>query len=306
MLEAIPRVAILSLIAATLAACAAVTPTPTLPPAIPSMARAAATDGPLLYVIDGKTHGVAVLTYPGGEPVGTLTGFIDPRGDCVDKAGDVWIVDIAASTITEFAHGGATPIAVLQDAGEFPGACAVNPRTGDLAVSNVAATSLEPGSISIYANARGTPSTYYDGNLEMADSIAYDDRGDLFVAGIQRQRKPFYYGELHSGAQALQEIHWPRAVIGAGIVWDGRYIAVVDAALGFNIPVYRMAGHRLVGTSELAGRCNLFQFVVDRNRLICANDGGRNVQIYAYPGGSSVAKIPDSNVRPIAAVVSRT
>jgi hypothetical protein len=305
MLEAVPRLAVLSAMAATLAACGSESQTSALPPAIAQTDRAAS-GGALLYVTDAQTHSVVVLTYPGGKPVGILSGFTNPQGECVDAAGDVWIVDIAASTITEYAHGGTTPIATLQDAGQFPTACAVNPKTGDLAVANVATATLEPGSISIYANARGTPANYAGANLSMADSIAYDDRGNLFVAGTQFAEQ-FYYGELRSGGKALHQLHWPKAVAGAGIAWDGRRIAVTNASIDLGIPVYRLAGNRLSGISYLAGPCNLFQFLIDRNRLVCSDESGKTIRIYAYPnGGQSVATIVDSRIRPIASVVSRT
>jgi hypothetical protein len=38
--------------------------------------------------------------------VGTLTGFTNPQGDCVDKSNNVWIVDTEASQLIEYAHGG--------------------------------------------------------------------------------------------------------------------------------------------------------------------------------------------------------
>jgi hypothetical protein len=56
-----------------------------------------ASAGALLYVTDARTHGVVIFTDPGGKLVGTLTGFTNPQGECVDAAGDVWIVDIAVN-----------------------------------------------------------------------------------------------------------------------------------------------------------------------------------------------------------------
>jgi hypothetical protein len=65
-------------------------------------------------------------------------------------------------------------------------------------------------------------------------------QGNLFVAATQ-QRARFYYGELEANAPALRQIHWPKSVIGGGMLWDGRNIAVVDAALGFPNPIRRLA-----------------------------------------------------------------
>jgi hypothetical protein len=301
------RLAAISAVAAILGGCSGAAPLPQNPNAVAnSTIVRSAIAGPLLYVTDAKTHDVVVFSYPAGKQVGTLTGFTNPQGDCVDRAGDVWIVDIATARITEFAHGGTTPIATLSDAGQFPTACAVNPKTGDLAVSNIATESIGPGSISIYENARGTPANYTAATLSMTDSIAYDGAGNLFVVGTQFG-EAFYYGELRSGAKALHPLHWPAAVIGAGIMWDGHHIAVVNAAFGIAMPVYRLAGDRLASTTYLNGTCNLFQFFVDQNHLICADQPDGVIRIYPYPnGGFTTGAIVDSALRPVAAVVSRT
>jgi hypothetical protein len=39
--------------------------------------------------------------------------------------------------IFEFEHGGTSPIAILDDSHWFIGACAIDPKTGDLAVTGV-------------------------------------------------------------------------------------------------------------------------------------------------------------------------
>jgi hypothetical protein len=65
-----------------------------------------------------------------------LTGFNDPLGECIDKAGDVWIVNALAGQILEYAHGGTSPIATLSDSLYMAGFCSVSARTGDLAVAS--------------------------------------------------------------------------------------------------------------------------------------------------------------------------
>jgi hypothetical protein len=290
-----------------MAGCSAGTPAPTLPYAALQTERAEAA-GALLYVTDVKTRSVVVFTYPSGKIVQTLTGFIYPQGECVDAAGDVWIVDLGTSKITEYAHGASMPAATISDSGQDPTGCAVNPKTGDLAIANIATSSLEPGSISIFPHAGGTPENYVDANLAIADSVAYDDRGNLFVAGTDPQQ--FYYGEIPSGIRALHQLHWPKAVAGGGIMWDGRHIAVANAItsveIGLGFPIYRLAGNRIAGTTYPGGACNFFWFSVDRNQLICPDGPGKSIQIYAYPkGGPATATIVDSNIKPVAAVVSR-
>jgi hypothetical protein len=82
----------------------------------------------LIYISDDGTNDVYAYT-PKGKLVGTLTGFNSPAGECVDTAGDVFIVNSNTSQILEYAHGGTTPIATLSDPGYYPNGCAYDPTT---------------------------------------------------------------------------------------------------------------------------------------------------------------------------------
>jgi hypothetical protein len=78
-----------------------------------------------------------VFAYPGkGKLLGEATGFEAPSGPCSDKKGDVYVTDFNAGTITEFAYGSTTPMRTLSDTTGSPDGCSVNPKTGDLAVTN--------------------------------------------------------------------------------------------------------------------------------------------------------------------------
>jgi hypothetical protein len=53
----------------------------------------------LLYISDSFPYGsndVFVYSYPKGKLVGKLTGFNEPSGNCVDKAGNVFITNFGA------------------------------------------------------------------------------------------------------------------------------------------------------------------------------------------------------------------
>ncbi len=67
----------------------------------------------LLYVSNADGT-VSVYRYWQRTLVGVLTNFTQPMGECADAAGDVYITDYAASTISEYAHGGTKPIRVLE------------------------------------------------------------------------------------------------------------------------------------------------------------------------------------------------
>ena len=114
-----------------------------------------ATSENLLYVSDIGTNEVDVYPYPSGSLVGKLSGFGSVAGLCANKAGDVFVVD-EAGPVQMFAHGGTSPIRKLTTTGA-PYGCAVDPTTGNLALTNL--SSYLYGTIAIYPKANGTPSS---------------------------------------------------------------------------------------------------------------------------------------------------
>ena len=155
----------------------------------------------LLYISDIGTNDVYVYSYPRGKLMGALTGFESPEGECVNKAGDVWITNTSAAEIVEYAHGGASPIATLSDAGQYPVGCSVNKSTGDLAVSNSQTTSSGAGSVSVYPAASGTPKTYSVPNTYYPYFLGYDSHGDLFVDGENSGFTAFEFARLSKGGK---------------------------------------------------------------------------------------------------------
>ena len=101
------------------------------------MSPAAASAKSLLYVSDAGTFEVYAYAFPSLALTGTLTGFNRPQGECSDRAGNVWITNTNSLNLLEYAHGGTNAIADLADPTGYPVGCAVNPATGDLAVTNL-------------------------------------------------------------------------------------------------------------------------------------------------------------------------
>lgn len=178
----------------------------------------------LLYVTDVRV--VAIYSYPKGKLEGTLRGFYIAAGACVDMVGDVFIVDLGYNKIFEYAHGGTKRLKALQSASSAPNGCALDPTTGNLAVASLGNGSN--GSVAIYENASGTPTTYKNAAFREYWLCGYDDKGNLFVDG-QDSKSRFVFAELPKGGSSLetvtldQGIGWP-----GGIQWDGAYLALGD------------------------------------------------------------------------------
>jgi hypothetical protein len=182
--------------------------------------------GDLLYssTLDGN---VLMFTYPQGKLVRTLTGFIEPIGLCSDKKGDVFVVDLGAQDIVEYGHGGKKPIATLDDSGNDPIGCYVDPVTGDLAVSGGGIHT--DANVAIFAGAQGEPTVYRDGFLSSLLWCTYDDNGNLFAEGYATgsENPPGAIVELPSGSSQLTTLSLNVTLGGGGAAqWDGQYLAV--------------------------------------------------------------------------------
>jgi hypothetical protein len=181
----------------------------------------------LLYVSDFTGGVVYVFDYETGTSEGTLTGFNEPTGQCVDAVGDVWIAQADGQSVTEYAHGGTTPIKQLATSGRAFG-CSVSPN-GDLAVGNFDVGSA-PGSIQVFKGASNPPTQYSCHGFGYFSSPGYDGKGNLYVEVFTTLQRPVSgVCLLPSGGSALQPVTL-NAKIGAtgSTMWDGKYITLTD------------------------------------------------------------------------------
>jgi DNA-binding beta-propeller fold protein YncE len=248
----------------------------------------------LLYLSDGGGY-VYVYAYPGGKLEGTLTGFSLPQGECVDGAGDVFITNTNLSQILEFAHGGTQPIATLNDPGEYPDGCAIDPTTGDLAVTNLSAYgSGQTNSVSIYSSAQGTPTLYTDPDIYFMFFCAFDNKGDLFVDGqhFGGAGHGFQLAELPKGSSTFTNIAMPVVVdFPGGVQWDGKYVAVGDqeADVIYHVRVVGITA-TVVGTTALTGGLDVVQFWIQRDNVVGPDYLSSDAGLWKYPAGGSEIK----------------
>jgi hypothetical protein len=263
----------------------------------------------LLYVSDLSTkQAVYVFSYPGGKRVGTLTGLYFPAGECVDPDGNIWIVTIGK--IVEYAHGSTTPIATLNG---FGFACAINPRNGDLALSG----GDDPGQVTIYKNARGTPTIYSDPAIPVFYYCAYDGDGNLFIT-TNLTEHPLV--ELPKNASAIVPISYPKTVYLGSDFWDGSQLVVEEVASYRGPGIFDQVSVRgltatIVGSIEVYGRHNKnknqagTQYALYNGVLIGPNHspvGDRFVDFWQYPEGGAAFKqiLLRNSLNLVAAVVS--
>jgi hypothetical protein len=221
----------------------------------------------LLYVSDEASGTVDVYAYRSrqGHLAGQLTGFQFPYGECQDGSGNVYVTDFAAERVVEYAHGGTNPIKTLDDSYGYPIGCAVNPVTGDLAVSDWESNGSScMGGIVIYADASGSGTSYTDQDFMYYYPPAYDPSGNLYVQGqVNNGSGSSGLAEISSGGDALVTVPLSGGTIyfPGGVQWDGHYLAATDQAYngGHTSSIYRItvteSGASIVNNVELTDAC---------------------------------------------------
>ncbi|HEY2473443.1 MAG TPA: hypothetical protein VGI19_01455 [Candidatus Cybelea sp.] len=211
----------------------------------------------LLYVT-GPCGGICIFSYPGGTLVGEITDSNSPERECVDKSGDVFVVDYGGENgtpgVDEYVHGGTTPIAELNDPGYYPGSCSIDPTAGNLAVSESGASGAT-SVVAIYTDATGDPTNYVDPKIFYMGSCGYDDKGNLFVDGQYDHKGTFELDEMPAGSTDFTRLKLAQAPSDPfDLQWAGKYVAL-SAGNGV-IDHVKVVGSKgtLVGTTLLNGK----------------------------------------------------
>lgn len=267
--------------------------------------------GALLYISDIGAERVDVFSYPSGKRIGKLTGFREPSGLCSDAKGDVFVTDSYANEVLEFAHGGTKPIAKLE-AGAYPTSCAVDPKTGNLAVTNWTAPGAH-GYLEIFQNASGKPATVEA--LYRTFYCTYDGSGNLFVDGFASGGEAGF-GEVAKGTTSFTLINingtigWP-----GGMAWDGKQLVMGDQYASKFVPsnppnaLYQIkiaSGQaEIAKTIPLNGGIDIVQAWLQGKTLIGPDASAGDAAFYKYPSGGNPTKFINGFDEPVGATVSK-
>jgi|HubBroStandDraft_6_1064221.scaffolds.fasta_scaffold34783_6 hypothetical protein len=269
-----------------------------------------ASQGPLLYVADFSDWTVNIYDYPAGSLVGKLTGQKDVSGECVDPAGNVYIVAEGAAETVEYAHGGTAPIATFKSpSGFLPVSCAIDPSTGDLAVANLESGTSKnpfPGDVAIYRHGHARPTKFQASNIYSYYFLGYDNAGNLFVDGSSGRpgvSVRFEYAELPNGDKRMKPITLKGGSIAfpGNVQWDGSHIAIGDQD---NAVIYQTRGAKIVGSTPLTSSSDVVGYFIDGGTVVCPDAGNASVEFYNYPAGGAPTGSITGFDEPLAAVVS--
>ncbi len=247
----------------------------------------------LLYLSDVSTDEVDIYSYPQAVEVGKLTTLGQPRSECADSAGNVWIADVQAYQISEFPHGATKPIVAFSTFGA-PRGCSVDPKTGNLAVSGglngTAVTVWHEGPHHIWRDGRH----YLDPSIADAHFCGYDASGNLFVDGLSKKNGgTFVLAELPYRGTALVNVAVSQSIAAPGQVqWDGSDLAIGDTGISPSV-IYQfsVSGSTAteVGSTTLTGTTSVRQFWISGGDVV-GPDYDAQVGFWSYPGGGSATK----------------
>ncbi|MGA2760010.1 MAG: hypothetical protein ABSF08_06810 [Candidatus Cybelea sp.] len=293
--------------------------TPSLAPSILQTAwmDGSAAKADLAYVADGNGE-VVVFNLSNDSLAGVLTRFNDPKGDCVDKKGDVFVADFGALKVDEYAHGGKKPIAVIDTSPYQPYACSVDLKSGNLAVANYGTTTKGAGNIAVYAHATGQPVLYTDSSIANFEACGYDGQGDLLVSnGAAGEDGYSSFALLANGGTQLTNVTLPGPSSGFawrevdGIQWDGRYWTVDESGATYRISISHgiayYVGHTYLDSGG-GGPAWLYGGTAKKQAtqaLEADGEGDSAVYVWNYPaGGEPIAYLNQGLDEPFGVTVS--
>ncbi|MBV9648310.1 MAG: hypothetical protein JO043_12645 [Candidatus Eremiobacteraeota bacterium] len=241
----------------------------------------------LLYISDVFGNVVYVFNYPKLTPAGVLTGFSQPEGLCTDQQGDVWVTSTLDSQLIEYAHGAKTPKQTLKDPNQAPADCSVDPKSGDLAVTNIIDNEGGPGSVSIYKNAAGKPKIYGDAAFSREFYLSYDDHGTIWVDG-QDSNGAFVYASFAHGT-------FTNVTLRGGVINDAGGVAFVDGhvtvgdqqgAGGYSI-VYQTSGSTITGSTPLLESSDVAEYLIVNGEVLAVDALSESLGFWPYPVGGT-------------------
>jgi hypothetical protein len=280
------------------------------------MARSPETSQSLLYISDEGTFDVYVYSFPALKRVGTLTGFSQPQGDCVDRNGNVWIASTQVHQILEFAHGGKSAIHILVDPTGYPVGCAIDPTTGNLAVTNFFDFS-GAGSVMIYRKARGTPTPYANPKAYYYYFAGYDPKGNLYVSG-RTGGNSYILSVLPHGKTSMAtvsisggSIQFPGTVqwAGSSLVLGDQKCDRIKSSCFYRTDVSGTVA-RIVGTTRLTGSCDVVQAWIQNAQLAagnyaaCGGHASSTTDVWPFPAGGKATKSVRGVTAPVGATIS--
>jgi len=290
-----------------LTACVSVQPF--TPGSVPSAKIAGrAPSGDLIYAGAADGSHIYIFSYPQGALVRTFkppSGTIALQGLCSDRSGNVFITSLSKAPksgvmqgyVYKYAHGGTKILNTLTFYRVRPFGCAVDPKSGTLAVTTVGVP-YQGGTIETFTRGSYYSKTYYGVGISNFYFCTYDDAGNLFANG-EGNGTQMYLNELPQGQTQPVQLSLDKyvSVSGAGqLQWDGRRVAFEQLTEG---AIYRLdiSGSKasLTRKATLDGWNGAGLSAIVKSRVIVPTGASETgFGFWKYPAGGKALKTASS------------
>jgi hypothetical protein len=137
----------------------------------------------LLFAGDAGTGDVYILRMPDMSERGRITGFLTPLGMCGDSNGNIYIADEVAGKVYKYSRAGLELEVYNDGAYGFPVSCAVNPKNGEVAITNGFGPTGGQGNVAVFSSPSGPVTVLTNSSQYYYTFDGYDPSGDLWVDG---------------------------------------------------------------------------------------------------------------------------
>lgn len=236
----------------------------------------------LLFASDSGLDEVNIYALPSMKLVGQLTGFNDPQGMCSDASGNVYVVQTNNDEVDKYSHSGSL-LARYPDSVGFPVGCAVDPATGNLAVTDIVNDGSGPGQVLIYSNPSSQPLVLSNPSQYEYYFAGFGPHSALWVSGRNAYAEYMLSRCVNLSCSTVKltggALYYPGAV-----QWDGvhRTWVIFDqkcddkpAACSYPVSETGVLGAPTTYSNYKGGRdCDLIQGVIatDRREYVVGGD----------------------------------
>lgn len=235
----------------------------------------------LAYISDVLANDVTVFDL-NGTMQGQIGGLSNPEGLFVDSKHNLWVANLGANNVLEFARGATTPLNTLDDAGAGPLDVTMCPN-GTVYVAGSDSTAIE-----VYPRGSINPTrslTYPGAN--QSDALTCDAKGNVFatiVISFHGGVVEFPHGKQNGATQLPISLGGP-----GGIKPDNAGNLLVDDQSAQTITEYTEAGSPTGHSISTAFDCINFGVTSNSKVVGCAvyvAYGTSEGQSYTFPGGA--------------------
>jgi hypothetical protein len=224
------------------------------------------------------------------------TGWNQPQGVAIDKAGHVYVADTANSRVVVLTKAGKADT-ILNDPGEFPVAVGVA-ADGTIGVVNLTSTSGGAGSISFYSSLSQTePTSTASGLLYQDYSGGFDASDNFYVLGVDAN-DGIHVGVVSAGGTTVADTGIDTSTYlfpgGLQVIESGKGAKTVQTLTvgDQGAPVvytYALPGYAAGASVSLGGSGDVVGYSFQKNlKAVGAADAEfAEVNFYAWPAGGS-------------------